>query len=468
VRAAPTILIVDDDPEARTLLAELLEAEGATVVQAEDGEVALKGLARTAPTVVLLDIGLPGLNGIEILRRIKASRPELPVIMVTGTDDVRTAVEAMRLGAYDYVAKPFSNDQVVLPVRRALERQALVSEVERLRQEVSSGDALGKLAGLGAEMQEVLGRIEQVAASPLTILIQGETGTGKEIVARAIHQHSPRRTRPFLAVDCGALPENLIESELFGFERGAFTGADRRKEGFFQLAEGGTLLLDEVANLPLATQGKLLRVLQERQVTPLGGRGPVAFDVRLIAACNVPLEDEAQGGRFRQDLFYRLDEFRITLPPLRARRADILILARRFLDEASVEMKRQVHGFTVEAEAWLLQHGWPGNVRELRNVVRRAVVLSRDLVAPEHLETIVGGDAGAPATEASGAAGAPTTLKQARERGAAEAEGQAIRRALGAAKGNKSEAARLLKTDFKTLHLKMKQYGIALTDRRPS
>jgi DNA-binding NtrC family response regulator len=318
----------------------------------------------------------------------------------------------------------------------------------------------------------VLGRIKQVASSPLTVLIQGETGTGKEIVARAIHQDSPRRTRPFLAVDCGALPENLIESELFGFERGAFTGADRRKEGFFLLAQGGTLLLDEVANLPLATQGKLLRVLQERQVSPLGGRGPVPFDVRVIAACNVPLEDEVQAGRFRQDLFYRLDEFRIALSPLRARRDDVLVLARRFLDEASVEMKRHVHGFTVEAEAWLLRHPWPGNVRELRNVVRRAVVLSSDLIAPEHLERPQAAEAAPPAAEATAAAapaGAPAaSLKEARERGAAEAEQHAIRRALAVSRGNKSEAARLLKTDFKTLHLKMKQYGIALTARVPS
>jgi DNA-binding NtrC family response regulator len=296
--------------------------------------------------------------------------------MVTGSDDVRTAVETMRLGAYDYIAKPFVAGQLILTVRRAVERQALVDEIQLLRKEAFTGDALAKLSGLGVEMQGVLRRIKQVSGSPLTVLIQGETGTGKEIAARAIHQGSPRRTRPFLAIDCGALPESLIESELFGFERGAFTGADRRKEGIFQLASGGTLLLDEVANLPPATQGKLLRVLQERQVAPVGGRGPIPFDVRLVVACNVELEDEMAAGRFRADLFYRLDEFRITLPPLRARRDDILILARRFLDEASVEMKCHVHGFTVEAEACLLQHLWPGNVRELRNVVRRAVLLA--------------------------------------------------------------------------------------------
>jgi two-component system nitrogen regulation response regulator GlnG len=463
----PTILIVDDDPDARNLLVELCLAEGATVLEAETGAAALEALARATPTLVLLDIGLPDIDGLEVLRRITTAWPGLPVVMVTGTDDVRTVVEAMRLGAHDFVPKPFANEQVRLPVRRALERQALLGEVERLREEVASGEVLGALTGLGAEMREVVARIKQVAGSPLTVLVQGETGTGKEIVARAIHQDSPRRTRPFLAVDCGALPENLIESELFGYERGAFTGADRRKEGFFQLAHGGTLLLDEVANLALATQGKLLRVLQERQVSPLGGRGPLGVDVRVIAACNVPLEDEVLAGRFRQDLFYRLDEFRITLPPLRARRGDILVLARRFLDEASVEMKRHVRGFTVEAEAWLLQHAWPGNVRELRNVVRRAVLLAQDLVAPEHLETTPGATAGPAAAEPAPAGAPASTLKEARARGAAEAERQAIRGALTAARGNKSEAARLLKTDFKTLHLKMRQYGIVLTERRP-
>jgi DNA-binding NtrC family response regulator len=460
----PHVLVVEDEPETRGALAELLTAQGLNVVEAADGEAALDCVARLPVTVILLDIALPGVDGIEVLRQIRASKPDVPVIMVTGSDDVRTAVETMRLGAYDYIAKPFVASQLVLTIRRALERQALVDEIQLLKKEASSGDALAKLSGLGGEMQGVLRRIKQVSGSPLTVLIQGETGTGKEIAARAIHQGSPRRNRPFLAIDCGALPENLIESELFGFERGAFTGADRRKEGIFELASGGTLLLDEVANLPPAIQGKLLRVLQERQVAPVGGRGPVPFDVRLIAACNVDLDEEMRSGRFRQDLFYRLDEFRIALPPLRARRDDILVLARRFLDEASVEMKRHVHGFTLEAEACLLQHPWPGNVRELRNVVRRAVLLSQDLIGPDQLESLFRGVE--PVEPASLTAVA--SLKAARERGAAEAEQQAICRALAEARGNKSEAARLLKTDFKTLHLKMKRHGITLTDRRPS
>jgi len=292
------------------------------------------------------------------------------------------------------------------------------------------------------------------------VLIQGETGTGKELVARAIHQQSARRQNPFVALDCGAMPETLIESELFGYEKGAFTGADRRKEGHFHLADGGTLFLDEIANLPLTTQSKLLRVLQERQVQPLGGKHPVPVNVRIIAACNLPLEAEIQAGRFRRDLYYRLNEFTITLPPLRERRHDILSLAKRFMEEAGMELKRPARGLSEEAAQILLRHSWPGNARELRNVIRRAVLLSSGFIQTEHLAALAAGEPMARSGGEPGLGLMGLSLKETSKRAIAEVERQAICQALQTTRGNKTKAAQLLTTDYKTLHLKMKRYGV--------
>jgi two-component system nitrogen regulation response regulator GlnG len=324
-------------------------------------------------------------------------------------------------------------------------------------------------------MQKIVQQVKQVADSPLTILVEGETGTGKEIVARAIHQLSARRKKPFVAVDCGAIPDTLIESELFGYEKGAFTGAHQRKEGLFPLAEGGSLFLDEIVNLPLPTQGKLLRALQERRVQPLGGKQLVRVDARIIAASNVGLEREVRAGRFRQDVYYRLNEFVITLPPLRER-DNILHLANDFLSEASVEFGRPCREISEAAAECLLRYQWPGNVRELRNVIRRAILLASDVIEPEHLSFLSGlpglpglSDDASPATavrEEPAPNGA--SLKEIAEAAAADAEQQAIRRVLQDTKGNKSEAARVLRTDYKTLHLKMKQYGIASGQYRES
>jgi two-component system nitrogen regulation response regulator GlnG len=458
-------LVVDDEADVREAVVALLAAEGLETVEAEDGESALDLVQRERPDIVLLDLGLPGLDGMAVLRRARVVDPDLTVVMLTGVSDVRVAVEAMQLGAVDYLTKPFMALDLRLRVRRALERRSLLAEIDTLKSELAHGRSLAALMGTSRPIQEVIHRVRQVAGSDFTVLIQGETGTGKELVARAIHHESRRRDKPFIALDCGAIPDTLIESELFGYEKGAFTGADRRKDGHFQLADGGTLFLDEVANLPLPVQGKLLRALQERTVWPLGARTPAVVDVRIIAACNVSLEGETRSGAFRRDLYYRLNEFEITLPPLRVRRDDIMPLATRFLEEACVELKRTACGFSDEAGCRLLDHDWPGNVRELRNVVRRAVLVSGDLVTPADLGAL-GSDGG---VTAAGSTELPLgTLKAARDRGAAEAEERAIRAALAAAHGNKSEAARLLKTDFKTLHGKMKQFGIGLTDRRPS
>jgi transcriptional regulator with PAS, ATPase and Fis domain len=297
-----------------------------------------------------------------------------------------------------------------------------------------------------------------------TVLVRGETGTGKELVARAIHQQSARRDQPFVAVDCGAIPDTLVESELLGYERGAFTGAHRKKQGQFQLAHGGTLFLDEIGNVPLATQPKLLRVLEERQVYPLGGTRPAPVDVRIIAASSLNFEEEITKGLFRADLYYRLNEFTIVVPPLRSRREDIPDLARQFLAEASMELGKSVRGISEEAMALLRGHSWPGNVRELKNAIRKATLLATDLIAPEHLPAL------APAASAAAAAAKiphfseDLSLKETAELAMEEAARQAIVRALRASKGNKSQAARLLRTDYTTLHSKMKRYGISARD----
>jgi len=458
---APTVLVVDDDPDVRKVLTGVLHVDGFAVVAAADGEMALQKVGEVAPRVVILDLKMPGLDGMETLKQLKAIAPDVPVIILTGYGDISSAVEAMRLGAYDYLTKPPDHtDNIVISVRRALERHALGAEIEGLRNRLRERSPLPWLMGPSRGLQQVIQQVRQVAESTFTVLIEGETGTGKELVARAIHELSPRRGKPFVPLDCGAIPDTLIESELFGYEKGAFTGADRRKEGHFQLAEGGTLFLDEIANLPLITQSKLLRVLQERQVHLLGGRSAVPVNVRIIAASNVPLDSEMRAGRFRQDLYYRLTEFVIVVPPLRERREDIVYLAKQFMAEASTELRRPVVGISEEALELLLRYRWPGNVRELRNVIRRAMLLSSDLIRPEHLMIAPAPAEGAPSPQDPGSSTARPSLKERADMAAAEAEQLAIRSALQATRGNKSEAARILKTDYKTLHLKMKRYGI--------
>jgi len=397
-------------------------------------------------------------------------------------------VGALRGGACDFIHKPIDRDYLITALRRAMETREATRRVKEqqltLEHHLNTLDVvveerahrlrgrkaviespLSWLIGSSGQMEKVVQQIKQVADSPLTVLVEGETGTGKELVARAIHHLSARREEPFVAVDCGAIPDTLIESELFGYEKGAFTGAHQRKEGQFQLAGGGTLFLDEVVNLPLPTQAKLLRALQVRQVQPLGGTQPVAVGVRFIAASNVPLEGEVRAGRFRQDVYYRLNEFAITLPPLRER-DNILHLANAFLAEASGELGRPCRKISEAAAQVLLRYPWPGNVRELRNVIRRASLLAAGVIEPEHLSVLPIDPAGRATARQSERAPAGASLKQLAEAAAADAQHQAIRLALQATGGNKSEASRLLRTDYKTLHLKMKQYGISAAEFR--
>ncbi len=462
----PKVLIVDDTPMFRALLREALGPAGFEVMEAGDGLSALSLVRTEAPAAVVLDLVMPKLDGLQTLERLRAIAPKVPVIMVTAHGDIPTAVRAMQMGAYHYLTKPLQNEEVVLLVKRAVEHHRLLLEVEGLRDQLTMGSSLLSLLGPSRQAAEIAQRAGQVADSSLTILIQGETGTGKELVARGIHGMSARRHGAFVALDCGAIPEALVESELFGHEKGAFTGAHRGREGHFRLAHGGTLFLDEVANLSATAQAKLLRALQERQVRPVGGERPVAVDVRVLAASNLLLEQEVQRGRFRQDLYYRLAEVAITLPPLRERREDIPYLAKLFLAEAGIELGRPAAGISEAAADLLLNYSWPGNVRELRNVIRRGLLLSGGVILPEHLEWFAVG--GPPVEGAVGPEiGAPRhSLKEARERSAAAGEREAICQALVAARGNKTGAARLLRTDFKTLHLKMRRYGIQAREYR--
>jgi DNA-binding NtrC family response regulator len=457
------ILVVDDEAEIRAVLTRALQLEGYDVLIAADGAAALEQLRSEHPSVILLDLAMPKLSGMETLPRIKQMVPDIPVIICTGQTDLPTAIQAMRLGAYDYLTKPLDMDILILTVKRAVERQELRARIEQLE---GQRDAISLTERMGSsrEIQRVVQQVAQVAGSAFTVLVRGETGTGKELVARAIHQQSARRGQPFVAVDCGAIPDTLVESELLGYERGAFTGAHRRKQGQFQLAHGGTLFLDEIGNVPLVVQPKLLRVLEERQVYPLGGTRPAAVDVRIVAASSLDFEEEIRKGQFRADLYYRLNEFTILVPPLRSRREDIPDLASRFLAEASMELGKSVRGISEAAMSLLQGHYWPGNVRELKNAIRKASLLATDLITPEHLPAFGRADARtAPAADVPRVT-EDLSLKETAELAMEEAARQAIARALRAAKGNKSQAAKLLRTDYTTLHSKMKRYGISARD----
>jgi DNA-binding NtrC family response regulator len=455
------VLVVDDDRPIREAIEEIFAESGLEVHAVQDGEAALRFVNTLTPDIVLLDVKLPGKNGLEIFPRLqKCLPPGTPIIILTGADDAATAVRAMRLGAYDYVTKPFRYDDLRARVERAVKQRMRGAPAGLRRRQ--GADALAEQMGESPQVQRVIEQVRQVAASNVTVLIQGETGTGKELIARAIHQLSPRNGHPFVALDCGAIPETLTESELFGYERGAFTGADRHKDGHFRLADHGTLFLDELANLPVAAQVKLLRALEDRTVRALGGERPTPVDVRIIGACNTCLEAEVRRGRFRQDLYYRLSEFTIKLPPLRERASDILHLATRFLGEAALEMQRAVYGFTQEAEALLILRPWPGNVRELRNVVRRAVLTASKVIG---LDDLTGGESPDPLHSAPLDSRLPAvTLREARDQAVANAESQVIRWALRETGGNKAAAARLLKVDYKTLWYKIQHYGLGDSD----
>jgi DNA-binding NtrC family response regulator len=462
---APRILVVDDDPASCRLVQAAVRPSGWQVTVAPDGTAGLARAATEPLDAVVLDLGLPDVSGLEVLQALLERDRDLPVVMLTGHADLKTAVAATRLGAFDYLTKPVEPDELTHTLERAIETRALKREVAELRRQMDDG--LAARMGGSAQVADVVERVRTVAASDFSVLVLGETGTGKELVAQAIHRQSARRDKPLVALDCGAIPEALLESELFGHEKGAFTGAGTKRQGRFQLAQGGTLFLDEVGNLPLALQSKLLRVLEAREVQPVGGRHPTPLDVRFVAATNDDLQARAVDGRFRVDLYFRLAQYTISLPPLRARAEDIPYLVARFVAEASLELRRPVSGVAPEAMAVLGQHRWSGNVRELRNVIRRAVLESDQPEIKKALVARVLGHTAARATATEQAPVAGRTLKEVAAAAARDAERQLITATLRATGGNKSRAARELETDYKTLHLKMKALGIRARDFMP-
>jgi DNA-binding NtrC family response regulator len=463
---ASTLLIIDDDDANCRLIKAIFTAEGMDVAAARDGQSGIDRARSDPPDVILLDLRLPGLDGLEVLARLKQEVPALPVVMLTAHQDVKTAVRATQLGAFDYLTKPFHNEEVVVVVRRALQTRALELEVEDLRRQLGAGGGLALQMGPSQAVRDLVEQVRTVAGTSFTVLVVGETGSGKELVAQAIHRESERRAKPFVAIDCGAIPEQLLESELFGHEKGAFTGAERTKKGRFQLAQGGTFFLDEVGNLPMNLQAKLLRVLESRQVQPVGADRSAVLDVRFVAATNHDLQVRAADGQFRADLYFRLAQYTISLPALKDRPLDIPYLAHRFLAEVSVELRRPVQQIVPNALELLEAHPWPGNVRELRNVIRQAVLMTKDLMIGRDVVRALLGKQGA-ARHVVGEARAGVSLREVAAEAAEAAERGAISEALRSARGNKSQAARALDTDYKTLHLKMKRFGIRGQDFVP-
>ena len=381
------ILVADDDAVIREGLRRILAAEGYDVETVSNGRAALERLEQQRFKLLITDLKMPGLSGLEVLQSLRACQPELPVVLITGYAAIDNAVEAMKNGATDYLSKPFANEEIISKVKHAIESRAVLIDDICLWREMSETHGFDRLVGDSREMKRLYQRIMQVAPTDSTVLISGESGTGKELVARAIHAHSSRRSQPFVAIDCTALAENLLESELFGHVKGSFTGATQTKRGLFEVAEGGTLLLDEIGNISLTTQAKLLRVLQERVVTPIGGTKLIPIDIRLVAATNANLRDMVKKATFRDDLFFRLNIIPIELPPLRERKGDLMLLASQFLRRFAEENGKEIRGFSPDVIAQLEHYSFPGNVRELENVIERAVVLSHsDLLQRQDLE----------------------------------------------------------------------------------
>lgn len=458
------VLIVDDDRDIRELLAHLLKKEGLRPITAQDADRALSLIRREAPDTILVDVRLPGKNGLEVLREAKALDPDLPVIMITAFAGVNDAVEAMRAGAHDYLAKPFKHYEVIRVVRRALVERDLKQRITRLSGNAPGANRLREIMGPSDAVGRLMGEVMRVAQSDFTVVILGETGSGKEVVARAIHDHSPRAQGPFVPVDCGAIPENLLESELFGHEKGAFTSADFKKVGRFEVAKGGTLLLDEISNMPLGSQAKLLRALQEKVIFRVGGTQPLKIDIRLLVASNQDLEAVVAASSFREDLWYRLNEFTIKVPPLRERKEDIPYLAKRFLDITNQELKKTVKNFSDSCLEAIFAYSWPGNVRQLRSVIRRAVLLAEEIITEKHLDikrSPVPGLAFTPRVQ--GAPWLDLPLKEIVRRSVDSVEKEILQQALKYTGGNKAKAARLLQIDYKTMHAKVKQYAIQVT-----
>jgi two-component system response regulator HydG len=450
------ILVVDDEQSHRTMLKAILSREGYEITEADDGKSAVKAVEDNAFDLILMDIRMTDLDGIEAMREIKKVCPSIPVIMMTAYASIKTAVEALKSGASDYLTKPLDIEELKILIQKGLEHYRLHEENVLLKERLADRFDFSQIIGKSRPMRELFETLSMIAPSDATVFIYGESGTGKELVANAIHQNSPRAQKPFVKVSCAALPETLLESELFGHERGAFTGALTRKAGRFQLAHGGSLFLDEVSEMSSATQVKLLRVLQERAFDPLGGTQTIHVDIRLIAATNKDLEPEVKEGRFREDLFYRLNVIPVRLPLLRERKEDIPLLAEYFFRHYRERNRSSTRGFLPKTMDTLLRYEWPGNIRELENAIERAVLLCRsEYIMPEDLPPQVQGAEGEGGSLVSVPTGMP--LK--------DVEREVILQALADAGGNRTQTARVLGISRKTLQNKLKEYGVREEER---
>jgi len=447
------VLVVDDDTGHRTMLRTLLSGWGYAISEADDGARAIEMVHEQAFDLILMDIRMLKISGLKALNEIKNFNPAIPIIIMTAYASVETAVEALKNGAYDYLTKPLDFDELKIAIERATDHRDLKEENRLLKESLGSQFDRRDIIGRGPAMIKVLETVAQVAPSEATVLIDGESGTGKEMIAGAIHFNSQRKNGPFIKLNCAAITETLLESELFGHEKGAFTGAHRRKEGRFRLAHGGSIFLDEISEMSLAMQVKLLRVLQEREITRVGGEETIQVDVRVIAATNKTLLTEIDAGRFREDLYYRLNVVSITIPPLRDRREDIPLLAHNFLEMFSAKNNKPVKGFTPQALDRFLKYDWPGNVRELMNAVERGVVLTQsEYLAEDDLHLFPNIESESQAAEPEGSPPMDQSL--------GEMEKATILKTLEASGHNKSETARRLGITRKTLHKKLKKYGV--------
>jgi len=451
------ILIAEDDDQFAHMLEFTLKRLGYEIILAADGLEAFEKVESESPDLIITDLRMPRMDGLELLRRVREKRSDIPVIVITGKAKIESAVEAMKAGAVDYIEKPIEIERVKLVIQKALELRQILSENVHLRREAQRLYDFRSIIGHSQGMTQAIQLAEQVAPSNATVLIVGESGTGKELLARAIHLNSARSRGPFIAINCAALPETLLESELFGYEKGAFTGATERKKGRFDLADGGTLLLDEIGRMALPLQAKILRVVQEKEFERLGGTKTVHADVRILAATHQDLKAQISEGRFLEDLYYRISVFPIVIPPLRERRADILPLTHFFLGRFCAEMGKKVPGIAPEAERALLNYPWTGNVRELQNYMERAVILLRgDMLTADILpESVV-----RPATGEQSLSGAAFRLP---DEGVSleEVERSFLVQALERTRGNKTAAAKLLGQTRATLRYRLEKYGLA-------
>jgi DNA-binding NtrC family response regulator len=443
------ILIVDDEESTRELFAELLQRWDYEVDQTADGHGALKLAAETHPDVIISDLVMPKLDGLALVRALREEQPDTPVVIITGKGTIDAAVEAVREGVFDFVEKPLDPARLRVILQRALEKKQTLHEMQVLRRRLGQVDSGVGLVGNSPPMRRAMELVEKVAPSKASVVITGQSGTGKEMVARAIHQLSPRRDKPFIAINCSAIPATLIESEMFGHERGAFTGADQRRLGAWELADGGTLFLDEVGEIPIELQAKFLRVLEEERLRRLGGKSEIAVDVRVISATNRELKDEIKGGRFREDLYFRLNVFHINLAPLKERHEDIPVLVQHFIDRFAREAGKKLHGVSPQAMKRLTDYGWPGNIRELRNTLERAVILcGSGVIEAEHLPS-----------ELAAGGGESAYLKLPYGLPLREIEKEYILATLTRLQNNKARTAQALGISEKTLYNKLYRYS---------